>query len=217
MYINFAVKNSVSRTCSLYSLLALSCASMPAAEWYENVSLVIKDPFQFDPEKLTLFHTGLTIGGRIAAGKIYAIVSAATIAAADAKPNHILLVDSHPLTPAEANRYKAFFHAKSDSVQLPYVLGVIGSIPGQITGLISILNTLLDGLIRLSPQNTITASALAELMDPAGTFNLAYVFMNDPATPSHKYVSSTTFYSVKVGNQTRTYAISSATMPVKIN
>jgi len=53
-------------------------------------------------------------------------------------------------------------------------------------------------------------------MDSTGRFDLSWFVMRDPATPSHRFISSATVYSVKVGNNLRSYVISSATMPVKI-
>jgi hypothetical protein len=180
----------VCRISRLLVFLAISCSAVLADEWYEHVSLVVNDPFQFDSQKMVLFHTGLTIGGHVAAGKIYAILPAATIAKAEHSPNHVLVVDSHTLNVAEAETYKDIFRAKSESGQIPWIVGVIGSIPVKITTVVGIATTLLDGLFRLEPQHGVSASALSELMAENGRFDLAFIVMKDPTTPTHKYISS---------------------------
>jgi hypothetical protein len=198
-------------------VLVLSFDAM-ALEWYENVTFVDNDPFQFDSQRSVLFpHSGLTLAGLPASGKLYAVLPAATVTQLQNDPKHLIVIDSHVLTGQEATSYQNIFHDAASAGQVPWIVGAIGSIPSTVTSAIGITSTLLDGLTRYAQTgNRANASALEQLMAKNGRFDLVLVLIPDPKVPSHQFVSSTVVYNTTVGAETRTYAICSSTFALKV-
>ena len=201
-------------------LTALLIFSPPAkaTEWYEAVQFIDNDPFQFDIQRGVLFPSaGVTLAGHVASGKMYAVLPSATVNRLQSSPNHILVLDTHVLTAAEAASYRQIFHRAASATQVPWIVGAIGAIPTEVTAFVSITSTLLDGLQRSSAANQkISAAGLEQLMAASGRFELALLLLHDPSVPSHQYVSTTVIYRVMVGNETRSYAICSTTFALKV-
>jgi len=197
-------------------ILCLGLAAV-ATEWYESVSFVDNDPFQFDSQRAVLFpHSGLTLGGHPASGKVYAILPPATVTRLQNDPKHLIIIDSHKLTAQEAASYKKIFHDAAGSGQVPWIVGAIGSIPSAVTSAIGITSTLLDGLMRYAQAgNTVSASALEQLMAADGRFDLVFLLIQDSKVPTHQFVSSTVVYNVTVAGENRAYAICSSTFALK--
>ena len=199
--------------CALF-LIALPAFS---AEWYETTPFRANDPFQFDSQRSVLFpNTGLTLAGHPATGLLYATLPPATMAEIQKRPNHLIVVDSHTLSPQEATSYKGIFKQHAEAAQIPWIIGAIGSLPTAISSAISATVTLLDGVQRLGSANQkISSVALAELMAAGGRFDLAYSVVPDPASPTHRYVNSTVVYFVNVNREARSYIICSSTFALK--
>lgn len=178
-------------------LLVSSAVSLNASEWYEDVAFTQSDPFQFDSQRIVLFpHSGLTLGGHPATGKLYAILPPSTLAHLDNDTKHCLTLASHALTANEARSYKAIFTSVAGSSQIPWIVGAIGSLPTPATSLVGIVSTLIDGLFRFTDsKQKVSASALAELMTEGGRFDLVLILIRDPQNSAHRYVSSTVTYS----------------------
>jgi hypothetical protein len=203
---------------SVLAIVLVLAFDAMASDWYENVTFVDNDPFQFDSQRSVLFpRSGLTIAGHPAAGKVYAILPAATVARLQSDPKHLIVIDSHKLNAQEAASYKTIFHAASNSGQVPWIVGAIGSIPSTVTAAVGITSTLLDGLARYAQTgNKVSASALEQLVAADGRFDLVLLLIQDPQTPGHQFVSSSVVYNVKVAGEDRSYAICSSTFALKV-
>jgi hypothetical protein len=198
-------------------LLAFSAVRLNASEWYEDVAFTQSDPFQFDKQRIVLFpHSGLTLGGHPATGKLYAILPPSTVSQLDNDSKHCITLASHALTADEARSYKTIFTSVASSSQIPWIVGAIGSLPTPVTSLVGVVSTLIDGLYRLTDsKQKVSSSALAELMAQGGRFDLVLILIKDPHNLAHRYVSSTVTYSTTVGAEARTYAITSSTFALK--
>jgi hypothetical protein len=184
--------------------------------WYESVPWTSHDPFGFDGERSYLFPlSGLTLGGYPASGKLYAILPQSMVDRVQNSRNKILVVDSHTLTAHEAANYQKKLNTQYSNETIPWIMSAIGSFPNPITASVGVAMTLLDGLERLtSPE--VPASAVEYLMAKGGRFDLVYIIYSDAITPTHKYVNTNIMYYVKVGDEERSYLVSSATFAVKI-
>jgi hypothetical protein len=215
-----SMKSIKSQSVALFVLVfgwTLSFAPSSAAQdkWYEKAKWVSQDPYSF---AVTYNHylfpdTGVHVGG--SGDFLYAILGRKTRDDIWSQPNHAKIIDSHTLTPGDVKTFHDFFLTKSDTVQMPYWAGGMGLIPLKVTSMVGAASTLIDVLLHLADNSAgrTKASELAGTMAVGGTFDRFYLISVDQ--DKHEYLSSNIVYSVKVGNETRSSIISSATYALK--
>jgi hypothetical protein len=198
----------------LLLLMTLSGVSW-ASEWYQTVSCTINDPFGFDSQRGVVFpSSGLHLEGRPATGYLYAVMPQAQVENIQKQASHLLVVDTHKLSSAEAASYRSIFKGKGEQ-QIPWVVGAIGALPTTVTAALGITVTLIDGLQRIdSSRRDISAEQLSELMAADGVFDLAYAVVQD--SDKHNYIVSSVIYRVTVGREERSYVLSSSSFALKI-
>jgi hypothetical protein len=188
-----------------------------ASEWYEDAAWMNSDPFEFSAQQRILFpRTGLILNGHPTSTKRYATLKRAVVESIEKSPNHLVVMESHKLTAQEARSYKKIFRDEAGRGQVPWIVGAIGSVPVRVTAAFGIASTLLDGLMRIGQNQTVSADGLSELMTEGGSFDLAFIILHDPAVMDHRYICSSISYSTTVGKEARSYVIKSATFPLQV-
>lgn len=197
---------------------ALFFVSMSSAQdnWYEKTKTVYQDPYDFNVTYMLLLFptTGVHVGGQDP--YLYATLSKSKRDEIWAKANHAEVIDSRAVKSSEVKTFHDFFAAKSDAVQMPYWVGGIGLIPLKVTSLVGAASTLVDVLLHLADDSAgrTKASELAATIAVGGKFERFFSISEDQA--GHEFLSSSIVYTVKVGNDTRSTIISSATYALKV-
>lgn len=167
------------------------------------------DPFGFSAAFLSvgnLFPSGLSIGGNVASGDIWANLPRATVVKMQGKEK--LVINQAPLTKSNVKPFTRFFMVQSNSAQIPWIFGPLSLIP-VVGTFITIATSTIDGLQRIA-EGSVNSDQLGVLMAEGGAF-LQTLALEDP-----NRVVATVFYAVKVGTEPRMYGVCSSTYGLNI-
>jgi hypothetical protein len=166
----------------------------------------INDPFSFSFTFLSvgsLFpQSGVSIKGHPASGDLWVDLPRSTYTQ-HLQTGKKLVFDQKVLSKKDAKSFAEFFTAKSQAAKIPWILGPASLLP-VVGNVITIATSTIDGLQRIS-EGSINADQLSVLMAEGGAF------IRTIAAESTARLTTTVFYTVKVGNEVRMYAICSAT------
>lgn len=167
------------------------------------------DPFSFSATFLmgtALFKGGLSIDGSPASGNLWVNLPKATYA--KLQGGKTLVVEQTVLNKIQAKPYVDFFKKQSNAAQIPWILGPASLIP-VVGTVLTITTSTVDGLQRLS-AGPVNSDQLSILIADGGTFSRTL------ALETNNRITTAVFYSVKVGNEARSYAVCSATYGLNV-
>lgn len=165
------------------------------------------DPFVIGPKLSTLFRSaGLSISGHPATGDLTVTLPRATYDKIQGGKK--LVIDRSELTTGNAPEFVRFFEQRNSADEIPWILGPASAIPG-VGSAITFFTSGMDALRRLR-KGSVDADQLSALMADGGVFS--WVLTSE----SPERVTSIVFYTVKVGNETRMYALYTATYGLKV-
>jgi hypothetical protein len=167
------------------------------------------DPFGFSAAFLSagsLFPSGLSIKGQPATSNLWVDLPRSTYDRV--RGGKKLVIDSKLLSKHDGQSFARFFKAQSNAAQIPWILGPASAIP-LIGTAITLVTSTLDGLQRLS-QPPINSDQLSVLMADGGAF------IRTLAEEVSSRLVASVFYTVKIGNEVRMYAICSATYGLNV-
>jgi hypothetical protein len=163
------------------------------------------DPFQFGSTFMSassLFPgPGLAIRGSPASGDLWVDLPKATVQKLQGA--QALVLDKKPLNKVDAQNFARFFAGRASAAQIPWILGPASLIPGVGT-VITIVTSTVDGIERLA-AGTVDAEQLSVLMAEGGAF------VRTLALEGAARLTASVLYTVKIGNESRTYAVCSQT------
>lgn len=170
------------------------------------------DPFSFSLAFLSagsfFGNSGLSIDGNPASGNLWVNLPRSTYIKLQGGKK--LLMDKKILSASDAQSFKRFFENASNSAQIPWILGPLSLITfGGIGTVITVVAFTIDGLQRIS-RPPIDSDQLSVLMSDGGSF--ARILGEEASFR----ITASILYSVKVGNEVRTYGISSSTYGLNV-